>query len=312
VLASAVVIVASRRPPKWGSRCRRMRRSSSSADRRPLTAYSVFRSSAARGGRAVERHAQFHVIPQTVTRERTRVWPPSSGRTEPSLSTPHGHLRPDKVGPERPRSERVRDRLRGVAAGVAHAPHHPHLSSSRLRRRRRPPPRKTAPAVWNRPLTIELGQCPAPGGIRRKICIGASCPLARGEHCSRVCVPPFLARVFCRRADSESVLLNPPRAKATRHPRIAPAVTRIGYQGSGRLRPVGLAREFSGRAGWPIAKASAPSTMHRRYGSSQALWRPLALRSQAPSGGGGRVAGVQSSTAAINWYQASWPRVLTQ
>ena len=47
VLTSAVVIVASRRPLKCGSRCRRIRRSSSSADRRPLTAYSVFRSSAA-------------------------------------------------------------------------------------------------------------------------------------------------------------------------------------------------------------------------------------------------------------------------
>ena len=51
------------------------------------------------------------------------------GRTRFSLSTPRGHIRPDKVGRERPPSERVRDRLRGVAAGVAHAPHHCRLSS---------------------------------------------------------------------------------------------------------------------------------------------------------------------------------------
>ena len=38
------------------------------------------------------------------------------------MSTPRGHLRPDSVGRERPPSERVRGRLRGVAEGVAHAP----------------------------------------------------------------------------------------------------------------------------------------------------------------------------------------------
>ena len=47
VLMSGVLIVARRRPPKCGNRCSRIRRSSSSAERRPLTAYSVFRSSAA-------------------------------------------------------------------------------------------------------------------------------------------------------------------------------------------------------------------------------------------------------------------------
>ena len=38
------------------------------------------------------------------------------------MSTPGGHIRPDKRGRERPPSERVRGRLPGVAEGVAHAP----------------------------------------------------------------------------------------------------------------------------------------------------------------------------------------------
>jgi len=46
---------------------------------------------------------------------------------------PRGHVRPDKPdmqpGRERPPAERARDRVRGVAAGVAHAPAAPSLSS---------------------------------------------------------------------------------------------------------------------------------------------------------------------------------------
>ena len=104
------------------------------------------------------------------------------------------HVRPDKVGREQTPVGAGPDRLRGVAAGVAHAPHHPHLSSVRLQRRRRPPPRETAAVISNRRLAIDLGRCPAPGARRRENGIAAFCPLERGERCSRVCVPPSLAR----------------------------------------------------------------------------------------------------------------------
>jgi hypothetical protein len=51
VLMSGVVIATRRRPPKHWVRCNRIRRSSSSAERRPLTAYSLFKSSAASSNR---------------------------------------------------------------------------------------------------------------------------------------------------------------------------------------------------------------------------------------------------------------------
>jgi hypothetical protein len=57
------------------------------------------------------------------------------------MSTPRGHLRPDKRGRERPPSERVLGRLPGVAEGVAHAPklafhHHPRGVRGGTERRR--------------------------------------------------------------------------------------------------------------------------------------------------------------------------------
>jgi hypothetical protein len=64
-------------------------------------------------------------LQQWVLRSRTSVEQPLSGRRSSHEKTSRGHVRPDKVGRERPPSERVRDRLRGVAAGVAHAPHQP-------------------------------------------------------------------------------------------------------------------------------------------------------------------------------------------
>jgi len=45
-----------------------------------------------------------------------------SGGGRRSADTPRAIFMQDKVGRERPPSEWVRDRLRGVAAGVAHAP----------------------------------------------------------------------------------------------------------------------------------------------------------------------------------------------
>jgi hypothetical protein len=65
--------------------------------------------------------------------------------------------------------------------------------------------RKTAAAVWNRLLTIELGQCPAPGAVRRKDAHRCILSTRQGEHCSRVCVPP-LAGVGLRHAASQRLL----------------------------------------------------------------------------------------------------------
>jgi hypothetical protein len=76
----------------------------------------------ARRGRRVERHAQRFLIPQDLSRPRTRASARFPGRSRPRMSTPRGHLRPDKGGRERPPSEWVPGRLPGVAEGVAHAP----------------------------------------------------------------------------------------------------------------------------------------------------------------------------------------------
>jgi hypothetical protein len=54
-----------------------------------------------------------------------------SGRPRPLMSTPRGHLRPDKMGRERPPSERARGHLPAVAEGVAHAPARVPPSSAR-------------------------------------------------------------------------------------------------------------------------------------------------------------------------------------
>jgi hypothetical protein len=63
-----------------------------------------------------------------------------SGRPRPLMSTPRGHLRPDKMGRERPPSERARGHLPAVAEGVAHAPARVPPSSARRPRRHSAPP----------------------------------------------------------------------------------------------------------------------------------------------------------------------------
>jgi hypothetical protein len=73
-------------------------------------------------GTGVERHARCAVIPQDVTSREHEYALAFPGRPGPPVSTPRGHLRPDKMGRERPPSERVRGRPPGVAEGVAHAP----------------------------------------------------------------------------------------------------------------------------------------------------------------------------------------------
>jgi hypothetical protein len=71
----------------------------------------------------VERHAQRPLIPQDLTRRRTRPRAVVPGRPRPLVITPRGRLRPDNMGRERPPSERVRGRPPpGVAPEVAHAP----------------------------------------------------------------------------------------------------------------------------------------------------------------------------------------------
>ena len=68
--------------------------------------------------------ARLRATSQRVIRSRASAGLPVSGRRRPHEKTPRGHVSPDKVGPERPPSGRIRDRLRG-ATGVAHAPYHP-------------------------------------------------------------------------------------------------------------------------------------------------------------------------------------------
>ena len=90
-----------------------------------------------------------------------------------------------------PRRSGLRDRLRGVAEGVAHAPHHPHLSSARLPRRRRSPPSSSARDVSNGLFFNDLSRH-AVGGAVRGVRVHRCRPLGgQGEHCSRVCVPPL-------------------------------------------------------------------------------------------------------------------------
>jgi hypothetical protein len=70
----------------------------------------------------VERHRLCARVLRDLTRRRTRVALVLPGRPGPLAVTPRGHLRPDKLGRERPPAERVRGRLPGVAEGVARAP----------------------------------------------------------------------------------------------------------------------------------------------------------------------------------------------
>jgi hypothetical protein len=71
-----------------------------------------------------ERRAQRRLVPQGLAGRRTRART-RPGRQRPLVVTPRGHLRPDKVGRERPPFEGGRGRLAGVAEGVAHAPRSP-------------------------------------------------------------------------------------------------------------------------------------------------------------------------------------------
>jgi hypothetical protein len=106
------------------------------------------------------------------------------------MSTPRGHLRPDRVGRERPPSERARDRLPGVAAGVAR----PTSLSSRIRAASEAA--KTAaliigtgryePLFYN-DLSPKVVGREVRGVLRQRVCRARR----RGEHCSRICVPPL-------------------------------------------------------------------------------------------------------------------------
>jgi hypothetical protein len=78
----------------------------------------------------VERHAQRPLIPQDLTRRRTRPRAVVPGRPRPLVITPRGRLRPDNMGRERPPSERVRGRPPGGGTGGRSRPqlalhHHP-------------------------------------------------------------------------------------------------------------------------------------------------------------------------------------------
>jgi hypothetical protein len=88
------------------------------------------------------RHYRFGFMRSYCSRSRSIPFnvPPLSGRRRPDEHTPRGHLRPDKVGRERPPSEWVRDRLRGWQRGSLTPPARVPPSSARRPRRHRTPP----------------------------------------------------------------------------------------------------------------------------------------------------------------------------
>jgi hypothetical protein len=104
-----------------------------------LTGESCDQYGSSRRGAGVERLAQCAVIPQDVTRRRTRGRSVFPGRPRPLVVTPRGHFRPDKVRRERPPPKRVRGRLRGQRGSLTPPARSPASSARRLRRQRTPP-----------------------------------------------------------------------------------------------------------------------------------------------------------------------------
>jgi hypothetical protein len=112
------------------------------------------------------------------------------GRTRFAFSTPRGHLRPDKVGRERPPFEWAGALFGGGEAGVPHPPRHPHLASARLRGGEERRLGHQHRASRSRGSSMTCHATPALESFAACVCIGASRSVDSGDHCSRVCGPP--------------------------------------------------------------------------------------------------------------------------